>query len=260
MPRLNANLFFMFKEYDLLDRYDAAAKAGFSAVELQFPYEATIEAVAERLERNSLKQVIINVLARDPDTNLDNVPLRPDRRDLFKERLAMAVEYASALGCDGVNTGIGEFPEGEDDMKVWETLVENQRLAAEELGNIGVKALVEAINTRDKPGFYIHTTEVARRLITDVDHPNIGLLYDIFHMQVMEGNLAETIESNLDLIWHMQLADNPGRHEPGTGEINYKFLLKFLDEIGYNGWVGCEYSPKGRTEDGLSWAAEWLRS
>ncbi len=257
MPRLNANIFFMFKEYPLLDRYDAAARAGFKAVELQFPYTEEVDALKERLEHNELRQIIINVLVRDPDTGLDNVSIRPDRRDLYEERLADAVRYASALGCIGVNTGIGERPDGFEDDDIWQTMVFNQRLAAEQLDRVGIKALVEAINTRDKPGFYVHDTKTACKLIEDVGHPNIGLLYDIYHMQVMEGNLAETMEANLDRIWHMQLGDNPGRHEPGTGEINYDFLLSYIDSIGYKGWIGCEYIPAGRTEDGLGWIKRW---
>ena len=258
MPKLDANLMFMFQEYDMLDRYDAAAKAGFSGVEMQFPYTAPAEQIVERLETNDLKQVIINILVKDPDTGLDNVALRPDRQDLFRERLAQAVDYAKALNCNGVNTGIGESQPGVEGAVMWETLVANQRLAADEFEKIGVKALVEAINTRDKPGFFIHTSKAARKLIAQVNHPNIGMLYDIYHMQVMEGNLAETISANLDLIWHMQLADNPGRHEPGTGEINYEFLLAYIDSIGYQGWVGCEYSPMGETASGLNWAQKWF--
>ncbi len=248
----------MFNEYDLLARYDAAAKAGFKGVELQFPYQQPLDAIQERLYKNNLTQVIINILVKDPDTGLDNIILRPDRKDLFKERLAQAVEYAKGLGCIGVNTGIGERQPDVTEESMWETLIENQRLAAQELEKVSVKVLLEAINTRDKPGFFLHNTRHINELIERIQHPNVGILYDIYHMQVMEGNLAENIKNNLDRIWHMQLADNPGRHEPGTGEINYEFILPYIDKIGYSGWIGCEYTPLHKTEEGLGWARKYL--
>jgi hydroxypyruvate isomerase len=259
MPRLEANLQWMFTEYALLDRYDAAAKAGFKGVELQAPYAVPVDAIVERLEKNGLKHIIINLPSTDPDTGKNNIGLNPARKDLFKERLQMAVEYASGLGCIGVNTGVGPLPAGVDPAAAWATLVENQRLAAEALARVGVKALIEAINTIDQPGFFIHQTAQTKRLIAAVGHPNIGIQYDFYHMQIMEGNLARTVQDNLSQIWHIQLADTPGRHEPGTGEINYHYLLPYLDEIGYEGWVGCEYGPLHGTEAGLGWAAPYLQ-
>jgi hydroxypyruvate isomerase len=258
MPKLEANLQFMFNEYEVLDRYDAAANAGFKGVEFQSPYTIPINAIIERLEKNGLKHVIINLPTADPDTGKNNIGLNPARKGLFKERLQMAVDYAAGLGCIGVNTGVGPLPEGVDPETAWATLVENQQLAAQALAGVGVKALVEAINTYDQPGFFIHTTAQSKRLIEAVGHPNIGIQYDFYHMQMMEGNLSHTVRENVDQIWHMQMADTPGRHEPGTGEINYHFLLPYLDEIGYEGWVGCEYRPLHGTEAGLGWAARYL--
>lgn len=258
MPRLAANLQWMFNEYALLDRYDAAAKAGFKGVELQAPYAMPVDTIVERLQRNGLKHIIINLPSADPDTGKNNISLNPARKGLFRERLHMAVEYAAGLGCIGVNTGVGPLPDGVDPAAAWETLVENQRLAAEALGRVGVKALIEAINTFDQPGFFIHSTAQTKRLIAAVGHPNIGIQYDFYHMQMMEGNLARTVQANLSQIWHIQLADTPGRHEPGTGEINYQYLLPYLDEIGYEGWVGCEYRPLHSTEAGLGWAGPYL--
>jgi hydroxypyruvate isomerase len=258
MPKLEANLQWMFTEYEVLDRYDAAAAAGFKGVELQAPYSLPINAIVARLERNHLKHVIINLPNADPDSGEGNIGLNPARKDLFRERLQMAVDYAAGLGCIGVNTGVGSLPEGIDPDVAWRTLVGNLQLAADALGAVGVKALVEAINTFDRPGCLVHTTAQAKRLIEAVGHPNIGIQYDFYHMQMMEGNLARTIRDNLEQIWHMQLADTPGRHEPGTGEINYHYLLPYLDEIGYAGWVGCEYGPLQGTEAGLGWAAPYL--
>ncbi len=259
MPRLEANLQFMFNEFSVLDRYDAAAKAGFTGVELQSPYSIPVEQIVDRLERNNLKHVIINMPMEDPDTGNQNIPLRPDRTDLYRERVAQGVEYASALGCIGVNVGVGPLPDDLDPEEARATLVSNLRHCAEELDKVGVKGLIEAINTRDQPGFFIHTTRQTRDLIEEVGHPNLFIQYDFYHMQIMEGDLAPTVEANLDLIAHMQLADTPGRHEPGTGEINYNYLLPYLDEIGYKGWVGCEYAPQADTLAGLGWAEPWLR-
>ncbi|MDP6666445.1 MAG: TIM barrel protein [Dehalococcoidia bacterium] len=258
MPRLEANLQWMFNEYDLIDRYDAAARAGFKGVELQAPYPLPVEQIVERLERNSLEHVIINSPVSDPGTGTGNIALRPDRTDLYRERTAQAVEYASGLGCTGVNIGVGPAPEGVDPAEIRATLVANMRHAAGELEKVGVTALVEAINTRDQPGFFVNTTAQALSVIKEAGHPNLALLYDFYHMQIMEGDLAETVRENLPMIKHIQIADNPGRHEPGTGEINYDFLLAHLDNIGYDGWVGCEYGPSGGTEQTLGWAGKWL--
>ena len=257
MPKLEANLQWMFNEYDLIDRYDAAARAGFKGVELQAPYSLALEQIVERLERNSLSHVIINSPVNDPDTGKGNIALRPDRMDLYKERTAQAVEYASGLGCIGVNIGVGPIDDV-DPEKARETLKANMYHAAEELGKVGVVALVEAINTRDQPGFFINTTQQSLQAIDDADHPNLSVLYDFYHMQIMEGDLHVTVKENLSSIKHIQIADNPGRNEPGTGEINYNHLLPHLDAIGYSGWVGCEYGPSGNTEQTLGWASPWL--
>ena len=194
----------------------------------------------------------------DPATGILNVPLRPDRTDLYMERTARAVEYASGLGCIGVNIGVGPAPEGVDPGEIRATLISNMQHAAEEFGKVGVVALVEAINTRDRPGFFVHTTKQSISVIEEANHPNLAVLYDVYHIQIMEGDLALTVKENLPMIKHIQIADTPGRHEPGTGEINYNFLLPYLDEIGYDGWVGCEYGPSGDTERTLGWASEWL--
>jgi hydroxypyruvate isomerase len=257
MPKLEANLQWMFNEYDLIDRYDAAARAGFKGVELQAPYSLEIDQIVERLERNSLKHIIINSPVSDPDTGINNIGLRPDRVDLWKERTALAVEYAAELGCTGVNIGCGPIDDIDPD-EARTTYIANIRHVAEELGKVGVVALVEPINTRDQPGFFVNTSKQALGAITEADHPNLALLYDFYHMQIMEGDLAMTFKEILPSIKHVQIADNPGRHEPGTGEINYNHLLPYLDEVGYDGWVGCEYGPSGNTEQTLGWASQWL--
>ena len=253
MPKINANIQFMFNEYELLDRYDAAARAGFKGVEIQAPYSEPIDAIQERLERNDLQHVIINLAVADPETGLNNLPLQPDKKGLYQERVAQGVEYAAGLGCIGVNTGIGPLPEGLDADVAYRTYIDNLRFAADELGKVGVKALVEPINTQDQPGFLISTSAAGIKAIDDADHPNIFLQYDFYHMQIMEGRLIETFAELKPRIGHVQFADTPGRNEPGTGEINYAFIFSKMDELGYKAWAGAEYNPSGSTEDSLAW-------
>ncbi len=253
MPKINANIQFMFNEYELLDRYDAAARAGFKGVEIQAPYSEPTEAIQERLERNDLKHVIINLPVTDPETGLGNLPLQPDKVGIYQERVALGVEYASALGCVGVNTGIGPLPEGADAETAYRTYIDNLRYAADELAKVGVHALIEPINTQDQPGFLISTSSQGMQAIADANHPNVFLQYDFYHMQIMEGRLVETFAELLPSIKHVQFADTPGRNEPGTGEIHYPFIFEKLDELGYTGWAGAEYNPSGRTEDSLDW-------
>ncbi|MCY4474962.1 MAG: TIM barrel protein [Chloroflexi bacterium] len=253
MPKINANIQFMFNEYELLDRYDAAARAGFKGVEIQAPYSEPTRAIQERLERNNLKHVIINLPVTDPETGLGNLALQPDKVGIYQERVALGVEYAAALGCIGVNTGIGPLPEGADPEIAYQTYIDNLRYAADELAKVGVHALIEPINTQDQPGFLISTSAQGMQAIADANHPNVFLQYDFYHMQIMEGRLVETFGELLPSIKHVQFADTPGRNEPGTGEIHYPFIFQKLDELGYTGWTGAEYNPSGRTEDSLDW-------
>ena len=177
----------------------------------------------------------------------------PDRIDEFKSSVDQTVKYATKLGAPQVNCLSGIKPENVSDDLAEETLINNLKYAAPILQEAGVKLIVESINTIDMPGFFLTNTSQALSLIEKVDHPNLFIQYDIYHMQIMEGDLSRTIENNLSMISHMQLADNPGRHEPGTGEINYNYLLSFIDEIGYDGWIGCEYIPLKNTLEGLDW-------
>jgi hydroxypyruvate isomerase len=257
MPRFAANLTMLWNEVDFLDRFGAAAGAGFRGVEYLFPYAHPKEALAERLERHGLVQVLHNLPAGDWARGERGIACHAGRVGEFQDGVGRAIEYAAALGCRQVNCLAGIAPPGVPPESLRRTLVENLRFAAAKLGEAGVRLLVEAINTRDIPGFYLCRTAQAVEILEEVGSPNLGLQYDAYHMQVMEGDLAATIERNLARIGHVQIADNPGRHEPGTGEINYAFLLGFLDRIGYQGWVGCEYKPRATTEAGLSWLAPW---
>ena len=253
MLKINANIQFMFNEYELLDRYDAAAKAGFTGVEVQAPYSESVADIKARLESNGLEHVIINLPVADPDSGLNNLPLLPDKRDLYHDRVELGVEYAAGLGCVGVNVGTGQLPDGLDAGLAYETFIENLRYVADALGSEGVKAFVEPLNTRDNPGQLTATSADGMKAIADAGHPNVELQYDFYHMQIMEGDLIETFNRLLPSIGHVQFADNPGRHEPGTGEINYDAVFAAVKASNYSGWVGAEYHPSRRTEDTLDW-------
>ena len=258
MPKLAANLSMMFNEVDFLDRFDAAARAGFKGVEYLFPYDYEKNAIADALERNGLEQVLFDLPAGDWDGGDRGITIHPNRVGEFQEGVGKAVEYADRLGCRRVTALAGTIPDGISSDRLNQTLVRNLKFAAAELEKVGAVLLLEAINTRDIPGFFVRETKQALDIINELDVPNIKLQYDIYHMQIMEGDLAPTIEANLDRIGHFQLADNPGRNEPGTGEINYQFLLPLIDRLGYDGWVGCEYRPAADTVAGLGWASEYL--
>lgn len=258
MPRFSANLSMLFKEVDFLDRFDRAAAAGFKGVEFLFPYEWDMDELVERLRRNSLEMVLHNLPAGNWSAGERGLASLADRVDEFKQGVALAIDYAGALECPRLNCLAGIPPVTQDAGKTMETLVGNIRYAADETAKNGIRLVVEALNWEDVPGFYLNSTRQVVDLLKAVDHPNASMQYDIYHMQVMEGNLIKTIRQNLDSIGHMQLADVPGRHEPGTGEINFPNLLKAIDEMGYEGWIGCEYVPSQSTEQSLGWLRDYL--
>ncbi len=253
MPKFSANLTVLFTDRPLLDRLAAAAKAGFKGVEYMSPYDEAKGDLATRLRDNGLTQVLFNLPAGNWGAGERGVAIFPDRVDEFRRGVHQAIDYASALGCGLVNCIVGVTPKGADANALRKTLVANLAFAAEELAKAKIKLLIEPCNTRDIPGFFLTRTDQALSLIEEVGSDNLYVQYDIYHMQIMEGDLARTMEANLPRIAHIQLADNPGRHEPGTGEINYPFLFAHLDKIGYSGWIGCEYKPLTNTVAGLGW-------
>ncbi|SDN62730.1 hydroxypyruvate isomerase [Halomonas shengliensis] len=253
MPKFAANLSMLFTEVDFLDRFAAAARAGFKGVEYLFPYDHPAEEIRRRLEDNGLEQVLFNLPAGDWAAGERGIACHPDRVEEFREGVERAIAYARVLGNTQVNCLAGIQPEGVGDDQARQTLVENLRFAADRLAAEGILLIAEPINTRDIPGFFLNRTEQALAIFDEVGSDNLKLQYDIYHMQIMEGDLAPTIEKYFDRIAHVQIADNPGRHEPGTGEIHYPFLFAHLDRLGYQGWVGAEYKPAGRTEEGLGW-------
>ena len=255
MIKLADNLTMLYNEVDFLERFDAAAKSGFTGVEYLFPYAYPKEELVERLTKHKLRQVLHNLPAGDWAAGERGIACHPGRVGEFQEGVGTAIDYAQALGCKQINCLAGIAPAGADREKVRGTFVANLRFAAEKLGAAGIKLLIEPINTYDIPGFWLSRTQQALDVIRDTGSPNLFVQYDIYHMQRMEGELANTIKAHLPQIAHLQVADNPGRNEPGTGEINYRFLFGFIDSIGYDGWIGCEYKPKGKTIDGLGWRA-----
>lgn len=252
MPKFAANLTMLFTEVDFLARFEAAAKAGFRGVEYLFPYPYPKEALAEQLSRHGLTQVLHNLPAGDWAKGERGIATLPGREGEFRDGVGKALEYAKALSCSQLNCLVG-VPKDVDPAKARSTLIENLRFAARELDRAGIRLLVEPINTFDIPGFFLSRSDETLKLFDEIGEKNLWLQYDIYHMQRMEGELAGTMAKRLSRIAHVQVADNPGRNEPGTGEINYDFLFRRLDEIGYGGWIGCEYNPKTTTLDGLGW-------
>lgn len=253
MPRFAANLTMLFNEHPFLDRFAAAARAGFTAVEFLFPYDYPAEEIRRRLDEHKLTLVLHNLPAGDWAAGERGIACLPDRVEEFRAGMVRAIEYATALGVKQLNCLAGKAPAGADPVALRATFIDNLRYAAGELKRAGLKLLIEPINTFDIPGFYLNRTAQALEIIDAVGADNLYVQYDIYHAQRMEGELAATISKNLARIAHIQLADNPGRNEPGTGEIAYGFLFAHLDKIGYTGWIGCEYKPATTTEAGLGW-------
>jgi hydroxypyruvate isomerase len=256
MPKFAANLSMLFGEVDFMERFARAAAAGFKGVEYLFPYAYPKEALAEQLQRHGLTQVLHNLPAGDWAAGERGIACHPSRVGEFQDGVGKAVSYASALACSQVNCLVGIAPAGVSAEALHDTLVRNLRFAANALKTAGIKLLVEPVNTFDIPGFYLNRTTQAHALLDAVRSDNLFIQYDIYHAQRMEGELAKTIATSLPRIAHIQLADNPGRNEPGTGEINYPWLLRHIDALGYSGWIGCEYKPRTQTEAGLGWLAQ----
>jgi hydroxypyruvate isomerase len=258
VPKFAANLTMLFNELPFLDRFAAAKAAGFTGVEYLFPYDFEKAVLGELLQQYGLTQVLHNLPAGNWGAGERGIAILPGRAAEFRDGVKGAVDYAKALDCRQLNCLVGVAPADADPAELRSVLIENLRFAADVLANQRIKLLIEPINTRDIPGFFVNRTEQAAEIISEVRSENLFIQYDIYHMQVMEGDIAPTLQKHLARIAHVQLADNPGRNEPGTGEINYPFLFRYLDKIGYSGWIGCEYKPKTTTVEGLRWYANQM--
>ena len=259
MPKFAANLTMLFNELPFLDRFERAAQAGFTAVEFLFPYAFAAGDIKARLDANRLTLVLHNLPAGDWEAGERGIACLPGREAEFRAGVGRAIEYAKALGVTQLNCLAGKVPAGAEPAQLRQTLVANLKFAATELNQAGLRLLIEPINTFDIPGFYLNRTALAIEILDEVGAKNAFVQYDIYHAQRMEGELAATMQKYLTRIGHIQLADNPGRNEPGTGEINYAFLFAHLDRIGYSGWIGCEYKPATTTEAGLGWHRPFVR-
>ncbi|NJN16617.1 MAG: TIM barrel protein [Oscillochloris sp.] len=256
MPRFAANLSLLFTEAPLIERFERAAAASFTRVEIQFPYELAPKAFAAALARNKQELVLFNLPAGDWAAGDRGIAAHPERVDAFRAGVQQAIGLAREVGCPRLNLLAGlRDPRLPLDAQR-RTLRDNIRYAAEALAQHHLTLVIEALNQYDLPGFLLSSSHESLGLIAAVGRPNVRLQYDVYHMQRGEGELAGTIARNLDRIGHIQIADNPGRHEPGSGEINFRFLLPYLDTIGYDGIVSLEYIPAGDTLAGLGWLEE----
>lgn len=260
MPRFAANLSMLFQEVEFLDRFGAARAAGFEAVECMFPYALPAGQIGEQLERHQLQLVLHNLPAGDWAGGERGLACDPERVGEFQDSVGLALDYAARLGTPRLHCLAGKLRPGLDREKALATYVENLRFAAGRCREHDIELLIEPINDKDVPGYLLTGTDQAVDVIAQCAAPNLFMQYDVYHMQRMEGELAATLRRRLPLIRHVQIADVPGRHQPGTGEIRFPFLFDLLDQLGYQGWVGCEYLPRGATLDSLGWRDEYRRS
>jgi hydroxypyruvate isomerase len=252
MPRFAANLSMMFTEHPFLDRFDAAAAAGFTAVEFLFPYEHPPEVIAERLQRNDLKQILFNLPPGDWDAGEKGFAARPDKFDELRQSVHAALPYVKATGVRRLHlmAGIAD----RRDPKAVAAFRKSVEWTANFFGDQGIDVMLEPINKRDVPGYFLNDFEFARDLIVDMNIPNVGLQFDIYHCQILHGDVTMRLRDMLPWIGHIQIAGVPSRHEPGE-ELNYPFLFAELDRLGYEHYIGCEYRPAGDTVAGLGWFA-----
>ena len=254
MPKFAANLSFLFADRPFSERFAAAAVAGFRGVEYLFPYDWPAHDVADWLRDADVEQVLFNLPPGDWAAGERGLACLPHRQGEFAESVEQALDYAMILDCERVHCMAGLRPAGHDEAELEATYVANLRHAADRFATIGATVTIEPINSRiDMPGYWLDGVDKAIRLLDAVDRDNVKLQLDLYHAQIIQGDLARTLEANIGRIGHVQIADNPGRHEPGSGEINYPFLFGLLDRLGYAGWVGCEYKPLTTTEAGLGW-------
>ncbi|MCX7779439.1 MAG: hydroxypyruvate isomerase [Negativicutes bacterium] len=257
MPKFAANLSMLFTEVSFMERFALARQAGFTAVEYLFPYEYDANELKARLTENGLKQILFNLPAGDWAGGDRGIAASPDRVEEFRAGVARAVEYALVLGAERLNLLGGKRVAGYSDEEHWAVLVDNARYAARKLAEKGLNLVIENINHYDIPGVFISRSEQVFKLIDEVGLPNVFAQYDIYHAQRMEGELTATLRQHIAKIGHIQVADNPGRHQPGTGEINFPFLFKEIDALGYSGYIGLEYVPAPDTQSSLGWMADY---
>ncbi len=253
MPRFAANLTMMFNEVPFAERFAAAARAGFRAVEFLFPYDHAPDTVAGWLQANDLQNVLFNMPPGDWQAGERGLGALPGREAEFQDGVTKALNYAQALGTPRLHAMAGLLPAGADPAACRATYIDNLRHTADRCAKQGIMVLIEPINTRDIPGYFLNTQAEAQAIRAAVGAPNLKVQMDLYHAQIVEGDIATKLRRYLPHIGHIQIASVPERHEPDDGELNYPYLFRLLDELGYDGWLGCEYRPAGATEAGLGW-------
>ncbi len=264
MPRFAANLTLLYNDVPFLERFEAAARDGFRAVEYLFPYAWPVEAIAERLSAFGLTQALFNAPPGDWDAGERGLACLPGREREFREGIALALCYAVALGCPRLHVMAGLVPAGASPQEVREVYVSQLRHAADEAARVGVRVQIEPINTRDMPGYFLNRQDDAHALLDEIDRPNVQVQMDLYHAQIVEGDLATKLRRWLPTgrVGHLQIAGVPERHEPDVGEVHHPYLFELIDQLGYDGWIGCEYRPRqgaqaGGTPAGLGWMRPW---
>ena len=257
MPRFAANLSMLYPQHEFLDRFAAAAADGFEAVEFLFPYDYSANELKQRLSDNGLVQALFNVPPGDWAAGERGIATLPGREDEFRSGFDRALEYAAVLGNTRVHVMAGLLAAESDRARHHGVYLQNLAYAADQAGKAGITVLLEPINTRDMPGFFLNRQDQAQAICKEVGATNLKVQFDCYHCQIVEGDLATTLRRDFDCIGHIQIAGVPDRHEPDQGEVNYPYLFELMDHLGYDGWVGCEYRPKGDTSMGLQWLRDW---
>jgi hydroxypyruvate isomerase len=258
MVKLAANITMMFQELPFLDRFSAAHNAGFSAVEFLFPYEWPAEQLRDAIAANELQQVLFNMSPGNWEAGERGVGSLPDREQEFQDNVGQAINYASTLGTPRIHCMAGILPADANRNAHVETFTRNLEYAAGECAKHAITVMIEPINPYDVPDYFLNTSSQALEIIKMVNAENLALQYDIYHMHRMGDDMPKTITQNIHTIGHFQIAGHPGRHEPDNGEVPYGEVLECIDQLGFAGWIGCEYLPAGETNDGLGWASRWL--
>jgi hydroxypyruvate isomerase len=258
MPRFAANLTMMYGEHAFLDRFEAAARDGFHAVEFLFPYEFDVCEIRSRLEAHGLTQALCNAPPGDWEKGERGLACLPEREEEFRATIRRALEYAAVLGNERLHVMAGLREPGRPPAAHRAVYVENISWAAAQAAAQGITILIEPINGRDMPGYFLRRQDEAQTICREIGAPNLGVQFDCYHAQIVEGDLSVKLREQIARIGHIQVAGVPDRHEPDEGEVNYPYLFRLLDELGYSGWIGCEYRPRAATSSGLSWLRPWL--
>ena len=259
MPEFAANLSMMYQEYPFLDRFEAARRDGFSGVEFLFPYDFAATDIRRRLDDNGLTLALFNGPPGNWADGERGLASLPDRQVEFRESVKRALDYATVLGNQRLHIMAGLIKPGQDRAVHHAVYIDNLAYAAKQAASLGITTVIEPINTRDIPGFFLNRQDQAHQIIAQVGADNLKVQMDFYHCQIVEGDLAMNLRKHIDGVGHIQIAGVPERHEPDLGEINYPYLFALIDELGYKGWIGCEYRPRAGTSAGLGWLRPWLK-